>query len=133
MVTKVPDEPAGDKDQSVEPPSLEESNGLIGPFRRNEYVLVHDEFVLPNLRVRWAPAADGVWWVYLNRDGDESLVFPFDDLKTLRWVIPLLAYYGAVSAGYTSFGENAAPRNPFKCRIGLLGAASDPSNAGEPS
>jgi hypothetical protein len=81
---------------------------IIGPF--NDYRVTIDGYEVPKLR---AVRVNGLISMTLDhRFGcdipDDKLAYP---------IIHFIATAMAIGAGYSCFGENAKPANPFKCRL----------------
>lgn len=86
---------------------------IIGPFVA-EYRLTVRDFRVPYMSA--FPMQDGSW----NLVCDERFMIECTDDELRKW-LPYLADAMAVAAGFSSFGENARPVNPFAVRMSALG------------
>lgn len=95
---------------------------LVGPWTER-YDVVWDGFRVPFLQAQ--KEGDG-WTLTVDRRYGMDAV----SLEELRRWMPILVQAMAVSAGYSSFGENSQPLNQFRRRMsglseldaGLLGS-----------
>ena len=96
---------------------------IIGPFRGDGYYVSVGGFKVPHiLLIKRKDLPKGYWECVL----DGRLAHDMPTREVLRWM-PLVANAMAVAAGYSSFGENCRPSNPYQVRIGPLGEFDDES------
>lgn len=91
-------------------PALEHTTKLIGPFRNDEYVLSVDGYQVPLIKAY--PMEDGGWAVHLDERFYTELTL--EEIEQTGW---LLANAMAIAAGYSCFGENCVPSNPYKTQL----------------
>jgi hypothetical protein len=85
----------------------------IGPFEESYYSVVVDGYLVPNIKA-YKTSENG--WKLVLGDRFSILVTEAEINAWLWWVANAMA----IAAGYTSFGENCQPSNPFTCRaIGI--------------
>lgn len=80
----------------------------VGPFREYYKVLV-DGYVVPRLEAIPLDAQQTQWALVL--DGRFSIEIDAEDLQTVPYMI---ANALAIGSGFSCFGENSNPANPFK-------------------
>jgi hypothetical protein len=82
---------------------------------------------VPNIEV-WrhkGGSTDGQLSVSLFRHGAVFFTIDVtDEAEVQRW-LPLLANAMACAAGFTSFGANSLPMNPYGCKARFLGNVDD--------
>jgi hypothetical protein len=81
---------------------------IIGPF--SDYRVAVDGYEVSRLR---AVRHDGL----ISMTLDHRFGCDIPDDKNALSVIWFIANLMAIGAGYSRFGENAQPANPFKCRL----------------
>jgi hypothetical protein len=81
---------------------------IIGPFM--DYRVTIDGYEVPRLR---AVRHDGL----ISMTLDHRFGCDIPDDKNAHSIIWFIANVMAIGAGYSCFGQNAHPANPFKCRL----------------
>lgn len=85
---------------------------IIGPFP--DYRVTIDGYEVPDLR---AVRVNGM----ISMTLDHRFGCDIPDDEHAHSIIWFIANVMAVAAGYSCFGENAKPANPFKCRMTGIG------------
>ena len=97
----------GDVEQRLEK-SGETGLEIIGPF--NDYRVTIDGYEVPKLR---AVRVNGL----ISMTLDHRFGCDIPDDNRAQSIIWFIANVMAVGAGYSCFGEDARPANPFNCRL----------------
>ncbi len=90
---------------------------ITGPFPGQRFFLSVGGYKVPHVELRPLPEESEFDWMLLV-DGRLG-----HDVKTeeISYWAPALANAMAVAAGYSCFGENCQPSNPYRVRFGPLG------------
>ncbi len=97
---------------------------LVGPNTCGRYRIVVQGYRVPYMVAYRRSDTDTDWSILL----DERFEFDLND-DELRRCMSLVANAMAIAAGYTAFGENAHPRNPFSTRVMFLTDIPDDAEA----
>ena len=93
---------------------------IEGPFPGERYFVIVGGYKVPHLELRKEPDQSEWDWCMVIDDRLGHLI----KTQELFYWAPAIANAMAVAAGYSCFGENCQPANPFKVRFGMLSAES---------
>jgi hypothetical protein len=90
---------------------------FVGPGSAKDYMITVYGYRIPNVRAFLEPGTEDMWRLELQRHGATYLVTePIPD-EWVRVMAGFLAHAMACAAGYSSFGENSQPMNPYAGRM----------------
>lgn len=84
----------------------------IGPDAGGRYRFALHGFKVPRVEGRIVPGSETLWKIVL--DGRFSIEARQEELASWLW---LVANAMAIGAGFSCFGENSQPANPYGTRI----------------
>jgi hypothetical protein len=90
------------------PPGVE----YVGPFGGEHYRFTVHGYQIPGLTGNIAAGEETVWNLFL--DGRFGIACAQEEL--FRW-LPFLAHAMAIAGGYSCFGEQSRPVNPYAVRM----------------
>lgn len=103
-------------------------DSLFGPrVHPDDYLLLYEGYRIPFVTARnRGDTPDGIWTVTV----DERIQFDVFRDEIDRWA-PVLAWLGAVAAGYNKPGTGSTLSNPFAVQVSDIGGDQPEEDQGE--